>query len=94
MEAMLKKWGNSQGVLVPKNLCEYLGVTIGDRLEIEKKQGAITMRPTKKQFTRSRKLTATELFADWDKDYKPPSDWDSWESEIEWGIPAKGEMAW
>lgn len=94
MEATLKKWGNSQGVLIPKSLCEYLGITIGDRLEVNEEQGAITMRPAKKQFTRSHKLTATELFANWDEGYQPPADWDSRGAEVDWGAPAKGEMPW
>lgn len=94
MEAKLKKWGNSQGVLIPKQLCEYLGIAVGDRLEIEEEQEGIMMRPAKKRFTRSRKLTATELFSQWDGDYQAPADWDSRGAEIDWGAPAKGEIAW
>lgn len=30
----LNKWGNSQGVLIPKKLCERAGVQIGDRVEV------------------------------------------------------------
>lgn len=30
----LSKWGNSQGVLIPKHLCEYVGLRIGDPVEI------------------------------------------------------------
>ncbi len=94
MEATLKKWGNSQGVLVPKHLCEDLGITIGDRLEIKEEDGAITMRPAKNLFARSHKLTANELFADWKGEYKAPSDWDSRGAEIEWGMPTNDELAW
>lgn len=50
-ETTLKKWGNSQGVLIPKNLCEYLGIAVGDRLEMEEAHGAITMRPAERRFT-------------------------------------------
>lgn len=94
METTLKKWGNSQGVLIPKNVCEYLGISIGDRLEFKEEQGGITMRPAKKHFTRSHRLTATELFSEWDGSYQPPLDWDAKGAEIDWGIPAKGEMPW
>ncbi len=30
----LNKWGNSQGVLIPKKLCERAGFRIGDRVEM------------------------------------------------------------
>ena len=30
----LNKWGNSQGVLIPKALCESAGFQIGDRVEM------------------------------------------------------------
>lgn len=28
------KWGNSQGVLVPKKLCEDVGFRVGDEVEL------------------------------------------------------------
>ena len=31
----LNKWGNSQGVLIPKALCESVGFRIGDRVEMQ-----------------------------------------------------------
>ena len=30
----LNKWGNSQGVIIPKHLCEYIGLQVGDPIEI------------------------------------------------------------
>lgn len=30
----LTKWGNSQGVLIPKHLCDHLGLRIGDTVTI------------------------------------------------------------
>ena len=30
----LNKWGNSQGVILPKKLCERAGFAIGDRVEV------------------------------------------------------------
>ena len=30
----LYKWGNSQGVIIPKHLCEYIGLHVGDPVEI------------------------------------------------------------
>lgn len=31
----LNKWGNSQGVLIPKHLCEYIGLKVGDPVHID-----------------------------------------------------------
>ena len=30
----LIKWGNSQGVILPKHLCEHIGLAVGDKVEI------------------------------------------------------------
>lgn len=30
----LNKWGNSQGVIIPKHLCEHVGMRIGDRVRL------------------------------------------------------------
>ena len=30
----LNKWGNSQGVLIPKKVCESAGFQVGDRVEV------------------------------------------------------------
>ena len=30
----LNKWGNSQGVIIPKHLCDYIGLQVGDQLEV------------------------------------------------------------
>ena len=30
----LYKWGNSQGVILPKKLCESAGFQVGDRVEM------------------------------------------------------------
>lgn len=94
MEATLKKWGNSQGILIPKSLCEYLGISIGDHLEVEESNGAITMRPIQKRFTRSKKVSASDLFSDWDGPYQAPADWDSKGAEIDWGKPIGEELPW
>lgn len=30
----LARWGNSQGIIIPKHLCEHVGMKVGDRVEI------------------------------------------------------------
>ena len=41
----LYKWGNSQGVIIPKHLCEYIGLHVGDPVEItvNSKKGTIEL---------------------------------------------------
>lgn len=94
VEATLRKWGNSQGVLIPKSICEYLGISVGDSLQIREDEGSIVMQPVRKRFVRSRKLTASELFADWNGEYQPPSDWSVRGAEVDWGAPLGGEALW
>ncbi|KFI64205.1 AbrB/MazE/SpoVT family DNA-binding domain-containing protein [Bifidobacterium cuniculi] len=41
----LSKWGNAQGVRLPKELREQVGMADGSRLEATVKDGAIVLRP-------------------------------------------------
>ena len=43
----LSKWGNGQGILLPKQLCEKLGLQIGDKLKIDAQEGKLTIKPVK-----------------------------------------------
>ena len=45
----LNKWGNSQGVLIPKALCERAGFRIGDTLvmNVNNRTGKIEIAPQK-----------------------------------------------
>ena len=90
----VRQGGHRQGILIPKSLCEYLGISIGDHLEVEESNGAITMRPIQKRFTRSKKVSASDLFSDWDGPYQAPADWDSKGAEIDWGKPIGEELPW
>lgn len=94
MEATLKKWGNSQGIILPKSICEYLGIAVGDRLEVQEKSGEVTLRPASKRFSRSQKLSAAELFSGWKGSYEVPEDLPSIGNEIDWGSSVGGELAW
>ena len=45
----LNKWGNSQGVLIPKALCERAGFRIGDTVEmtVNNRTGKLEIAPKK-----------------------------------------------
>jgi antitoxin component of MazEF toxin-antitoxin module len=74
--ATLSKWGNSQGVIIPKSICEPLGLSAGDKLKlsISEQGGSIEMTPVRRHATRSRKLSAQEVFVGWDGSYELPAD--------------------
>jgi antitoxin MazE len=41
----LAKWGNGQGVLIPKKFCETLGLKPGDEVNLSLKDHEITLKP-------------------------------------------------
>lgn len=89
--ATLTKWGNGQGVNIPKAICEELGLSIGDHLALVVLDGGIHMRPTSAR-SRTRKVSATELFSGWDGAYEPPSDWPTDGCDVVWGDPVGNEV--
>ena len=42
---ILTKWGNSQGVIIPKNFCDQLEIKVGDVLNVDIKDDEIVIRP-------------------------------------------------
>lgn len=46
----LTKWGNGQGVRLPKPLTEQLGIHVGDHIEIKIDNGAITLTPQRTRY--------------------------------------------
>lgn len=72
----LTKWGNSQGVLIPKPLCDQLGIKPGDKLSIDLEDGGITIKP-------EQEFTLSSLMAG----YKGPMP-----EEYDWGKPMGKEV--
>jgi antitoxin MazE len=46
-EATVHKWGNGQGILIPKRYLDQLGVGRGDRVEVTLVGGALEVRPAR-----------------------------------------------
>ncbi len=71
MNATLVKWGNSQGVRVPKEACEQLGLQIGAtgtlEVDVEGNRIVITFEETRPRpkYRRRSNATLEELAADW-----------------------------
>ena len=58
-DTKLTKWGNSQGVIIPKRMCESLGLRVGDTVTLtaNPRTGAIELTPrTKLKDMPSRRL--------------------------------------
>lgn len=69
MSSTLSKWGNSQGIRIPKEFCDLLGVGIGVPVKIEINQARSQMtvsfeRPERKYY-RTRKVSLEELCDGW-----------------------------
>ncbi len=70
MVSTLSKWGNSQGIRIPKEVCDLLGVGIGSpmKIEVDQTQSRMTVsfdRPERK-YRRNRKVSLMELCDGWD----------------------------
>ena len=78
VSATLTKWGNSQGVLIPKSLCDKYGLSVGDKLIIEEGAAGIELKPQRRRF-------ATHPV-------DPPEDWPCVGDEIDWGEPVGKEI--
>ena len=65
----LCKWGNSQGLRIPKEMCDLLGVKVGASASIEadqvNSQLVITFERPAHTYRRSRKVSMEELCTNW-----------------------------
>lgn len=86
----LRKWGNGQGVLIPKALCDKHGLSIGDKLIIEEGALGIKLKPEHRSLATSY-VDIEELFDGWTGTYEPPEDWPHVGNEIDWSEPVGKE---
>lgn len=70
MYTTIQKWGNSQGIRIPKQLLEDLNLRESDRVEIDRQQDAIIIRKAgKKHKTLEERLAGFKgsyEFSEWD----------------------------
>ena len=60
----VQKWGNSQGIRLPKKILKDLGIDINDKIEISLNDGEIILRKVKKY------IDLDDLFKDYKGDYR------------------------
>ena len=88
--ATLTKWGNSQGIIIPKATCERLGISVGDPLNLSIRDGKLEITPAAR-YRRTKRTSIDQLFADWHGTYTPPTDYPTSGNEIDWGEPVGSE---
>jgi antitoxin MazE len=49
MNTTIQKWGNSQGLRLPKALLEELRIEVGSPITIEVREGSIVLTPVRKE---------------------------------------------
>lgn len=77
----ISKWGNWQGIRLPKTLLELLKWENNDKLEIIVEDENIRI----KKLIHQKRKNIKELFANYEKEYKT--------QEIDWGEP-EGKEIW
>ena len=78
VETAVRKIGNSQGVIIPKEMCELVGLPVGKRVRVSMDAGGI-------RIAAAQGRTIFDRLAEWDgKRYAAP--------EIDWGEPVGNEM--
>ncbi len=82
MHTKIQKWGNSQGLRIPKVVLDEIQSSIGDEVEVYSQEGKIIIEPTKRI---RGKISLKSLVKKIPKNYKT--------QEIDWGKPL-GKEEW
>ena len=79
MTAIISKWGNSQGLRLPKSIIEDLNLSIGDKIKITTENNKVILEPVKKK-----KYDIRELVKKVPKDYKAYEEFEAKVGKEEW----------
>jgi len=82
MLSKVQKWGNSQGIRIPKNLLQNSNIKIGEEVDISVEEGKIIVEPTHRN---RGKYNIRDLISKMPKNYRP--------KEENWGRPI-GQEEW
>ncbi len=87
MRTTLQRWGNSQGVRLPKSIIESLGITVGTPVivEVSGDQSQITIKPARE----SRPVRGRHRIEDLIAESSP----DAFCGEHDWGV-VQGKEVW
>ena len=82
MTTMIQKWGNSQGVRIPKVILDSVNWGENEKIVMIVDNGKLVIEKAKEEHKRK---NIKELFKDYKEDYTPV--------EIDWGKP-EGDEIW
>jgi antitoxin MazE len=81
MTAKISKWGNSQGLRMPKDVMESLHLNVGDDVNIIVLDGKVILEPIKKEILN---YDLNELVSKIPSDYKASEEFDTIVGKEEW----------
>lgn len=81
MQATIQKWGNSQGIRIPKAFLDALGMSENDVVELDRVNDNIIIKKVKKE----NNLTLDDIFKGYDGENVA--------EEFDWGSPV-GKEVW
>ncbi|MCF7801236.1 MAG: AbrB/MazE/SpoVT family DNA-binding domain-containing protein [Candidatus Marinimicrobia bacterium] len=82
MHTKIQKWGNSQGLRIPKHLLAEARIEMGDDVEVTVQEGTLVISPLKNV---RKRYKLADLIKEIPADYEP--------EEIDWGKPV-GKEVW
>lgn len=74
MTAKISKWGNSQGLRMPKDIMDNLHLQVGDNVNITMLDGKVIIEPIKKELL---EYDLNELISKIPSDYKISEEFDT-----------------
>lgn len=80
MTTTIQKWGNSQGIRLPKYILEDINWHENEKLDIKTENGKIVI----EKIAQKERKNIKELFENFDGEYKP--------TDIDWGEPVGKEI--
>lgn len=81
MQATIQKWGNSQGIRIPKAFLDALGMMENDLVELNRVDDNIVITKVKEK----KELTLEDIFKDFNGEYEA--------EKFDWGSPV-GKEVW
>ena len=79
MTATISKWGNSQGLRFPKDIMQFLQLSIGDKVELKTEGNRVIIESVEKK-----KYDINELVQAMPSDYTPCEELDDFIGKEEW----------
>jgi antitoxin MazE len=80
MTATISKWGNSQGIRLPKSIVKNLDLSIGDELKITTENNKVILEP----ITHKKKYNIHHLVKKVPKEYKAYEEFETKMGREEW----------